>query len=298
MTNGKNVTHSILYDLVLTNEPISNAFSHTGNFNNITRLQICFCSNVSNVELFSFISQMPSLQQLSFFFCDCEIDKIMHSIAPLVSKLQSLSLSGCSKLSADGLRAMTTLSSLTKLKLDHCTGINSLQGYEVLSSLSHLSTLSLVNVQLNDKCFEQVARLTTSLQSLNIEENSYITDKSFRMVVSLLTNLTNLKVGVCQVTDKGWSNVTHLKQLKKLKILGSTNLTNNGLHFLSLLSDLQSLTLAYCDQLNNSSLAIIQQLQSLTHLELHSLNITRSAVEELEHSLTNLCFLSVKECYF
>jgi hypothetical protein len=192
--------------------------------------------------------------------------------------------------------AIVTLSLLNTLKLDHCNQITS-RGFEVLSSLRDLSTLSLTNVHLTDEKLERIALSITSLQKINIEENSYITDKGFQQSLPFLSHLSCLKVGVCQVTDYGWRYATHLKNLETLKILGSTNLTNSGLHFLTSLSNLHSLTLAYCDQLNDTMLSVIQKLNSLTRLELLSLNLTRKTVNLLSQTLTSLSHLSVKKCY-
>jgi hypothetical protein len=139
-------TKHIIHDLVLTNEPVGHILTQAINFGHVTRLQLCFCSPIIASDTSLLVSQTSFLRQLSFFFCDGEIDETIGSIARWMPQLQTLSLEGCSNLTDIGMDAIVTLSLLNTLKLDHCNQITS-RGFEVLSSLRDLSTLSLTNIK-------------------------------------------------------------------------------------------------------------------------------------------------------
>ncbi len=207
------------------------------------------------------------------------------------TKIQSINLKRCSKLTNKGLDHLSNLTSLISLDLNSCKNITD----NGLKHLSKLTSLTLLNLEgynkITNQGLEHLSKFTC-LTSLNLSWCE-ITDQGLENLTTL-PSLTSLNLSQSQITDKGLEHLSKLTSLTSLNLRGSFNITAQGLEHLLKLTCLTSLDLSTCE-ITNQKLEHLSKLISLTSLNLNSNKITDRGLEHLSQ-LTSLTSLNLRSC--
>lgn len=168
----------------------------------------------------------PSLTALKMSQTQCD-DSVLSSLSVLTN-LSHFECFGCGRVTDVGLSSLTVLQSLESLYIGEC-GITR-EGLQALSSLPQLTTLNIAgSPSLQDDALEEVGKLSASLSTLDLSDNTTFTDTGLQHLTSL-TKLENLNLAHCTgITDIGFGLLTSLTALKNLGIGGCTQLTDAAL---------------------------------------------------------------------
>ena len=173
---------------------------------------------------------------------DTVTDQQLGSLGRLAgsTNLDSLTLSGCIRLSDAGLRQLSGLVRLQSLSLDETRVTD--DGLAVLDSFPNLKELNLGKCpQISDRGLAHVAA-RTSLQKLFLAECAGITDAGFARLKPL-AGLCVLDASSTSITDAGLAHLEKLSGLRKLILGGCQRITDAGVVHLSGLVQLGFLTL-------------------------------------------------------
>ncbi len=169
------------------------------------------------------------------------------------TRITSISLSNCKKITDAGLAHLAELPSLYSLNLSMCDNITD-------AGLAHLAKLTL-------------------LSSLDLRRCTNITDAGIAHL-SKLALLSSLNLSICpNITDVGLAHLATLTLLSSLDLSGwshipvssrglnwNENITDAGLAHLSKLTALRSLNLSACINITDAGLAHLATLTSLSSL--------------------------------
>jgi maleate cis-trans isomerase len=180
---------------------------------------------------------------------------------PTVVSLEVKDVYGVAALTDQGLRAVSSLASLTCLDLSYCRRVTDEGVRAVVSSCTALKTLNLFAC---DKVTDEGVRAVSSLHALTFLDltDSKVTDESVRAVASSCTALQTLNLWACdKVTDEGVKAVSSCTALKTLDLYACIKLTDVGVRALSSLPALTSLDLRHCGKVTAAG---VQALRSTT----------------------------------
>ncbi len=213
------------------------------------------------------------------------------------TRITSINLSKCKKITDAGLAHLVTLTRLSSLNLRGCYNITD-AGLAHLSKLTLLSSLNLWGClsHITDAGLAHLSKLTL-LSSLNLKWCFNITDAGLAHLSSL-TSLTSLNLGgtFLNITDAGLAHLSKLTLLSSLNLSHCKNITDGGLAHLSKLTSLTSLNPSYCSAITDAGLAHLSSLTSLTSLDLNGCsNITDDGLAHLSE-LTSLTSLDLSAC--
>ena len=196
---------------------------------------------------------------------------------PTVVSLEVKSGGGVAVLTDQGLRAVSSLASLTFLDLRYSYKVTDEGVRAVASSCTALKTL---NLYACNKVTDEGVRAVSSLPALTFLDlaGSKVTDEGVRAVASSCTALKTLSLWGCdKVTDEGVKAVSSCTALPSLDLRFCGKVTDVGVRALSSLPALTSLNLRFC---GNVTAAGVQALRSTTAAP--NLHIEWSLTEEEE----------------
>jgi len=127
-------------------------------------------------------------------------DEVMHALCVRLRALQTLGLPEVTSLTADGLRAVGGLTTLTFLNLYHCSVTDAV--LRELRDLPELSTLYLNGCSLITDVGVRELRGLTDLKTLLLGHCTHVTDAGLQHCTSL-TALTTLSLGGTSTTQAG-----------------------------------------------------------------------------------------------
>ncbi len=211
------------------------------------------------------------------------------------TRITSINLSSCSKITDAGLAHLSNLTSLSLLDLGYCRNITD-AGLAHLSKLTLLSLLDLRGcTNITDAGLAHLSKLTL-LSLLDLGWCSNITDAGLAHLVTL-TSLSSLNLYWCNnITDAGLAHLSKLTSLNSLMLAGCENITDAGLAHLSKLTSLRSLNLSVCTNITDAGLAHLVTLSSLSSLYLGRCDkITDAGLAHLV-TLTSLSLLLLNNC--
>jgi hypothetical protein len=225
----------------------------------------------NSADLQLVITTCPNCETLDLHNIDMTDADLKH-LADRFVHLKSLNLSGCKRITDQGLKHLQALTSLQSLNLYECNQMTD-QG------LAHLQAL-------------------TSLQSLNLSWCKQITDQGL-VHLQALTSLQSLGLSWCEkITDQGLKHLQALASLQSLDLSCCNQITDQGLKHLQALVCLQSLNLSWCKQITDQGLAHLQALISLQAVYLYACNqITDQGLAHLQ-ALSSLKINKYAMCEF
>lgn len=171
----------------------------------------------------------------------------------------------------------------------------------LMQVLPHLKELEELNI--SECCYSIKAELPFkdfpgTLKRLHLRNNARLSEESLKQM-EYLKNLELLDLtGVDNVTNEVLRKVSKLTSLRTLYLPRSGRWNDNGIHLLSSLSKLKSLSIPSTKALpyvSNSSLLSIGKFEALEQLTLSSIGITDDGLQYLRN-LTNLVSLNISRC--
>lgn len=232
------------------------------NLTGLTYLELCDYGDIRNHH----ISHLTNLTALKVLGRDANIHEILD--VGTFKHLRKLDLVGVFT-GCEGLLGLTTI---TDLRLRH-TALTD----EILSTLTNLTNLEINHtLTVGDV---GLCSLSSSLTSLEIVNNSKITDES----IKLLTRLKYL--WLYDRTVIGDDGISCLKELEYLNLCSQRRITDRGISALQ--SNLTTLSIYDNDNISDGSVGLLTRLNSL------SLRRTPNLGNGCLHSLSNLQKMTV-----
>lgn len=187
-------------------------------FNNLTKLNLTGFDFITDKGM-AHLKKLKNLRTIEICNCAAITDKSMSHLARL-PKLQKVLLTWC-PITGKGIKKLASIRSLQELTLEQCNNFNG-------TSLHH---------------FAKHKRL----QKLGLHSCQGVSDANLS---KLPVTLTELSVTSCpQVTPEGIQSLGNLKNLKALNLSHNSFLTDASLCFLLQLSNLERLTVRWCNEL-------------------------------------------------
>ncbi|KAF6253528.1 hypothetical protein COO60DRAFT_408782 [Scenedesmus sp. NREL 46B-D3] len=215
------------------------------------------------------VSLFPRLQVLELVQCPNVRNRDLYVLAQSAVRLRCLTLGDDTNkpwVTNRGLSSIGRMSSLQSLALHDCNSITN-NGMTALGGLRHLSSLSLRGCRKITNNGLEVLQANSSLTSLNLHGCKRISDKGLSAVSNL--PLKALSLGLTRVKDEGMAYLARLTQLTELHCTNE-ELTDEGIHHLSSLTDLNTLALRDCCEVSGDALlALLPSLPHLAHLNLY-----------------------------
>eukprot|EP00891_Asterochloris_glomerata_P003360 jgi/Astpho2/3360/Aster-x0157 len=240
------------------------------------------------------LSESTSLQRLDISRCKNVHDEGFAGLASLTG-LTALDVSECATLSDVGLGALVDkLVGLRELNLHGCIHVTD-AGLSLLRRCSSLSSLNLaVCREVTDAGLQAIIKLP--LRTLDLTFVDRVSDKGISLLTRL-TSLQNLTLACCKFTTVGISDLARLSGLTHLELMGCVDgISNGGLDTLRRVSGLISLSLAFCDRMEDEGVEALSTLTTLTELDLtYCRAVTDRGVAAL-HMLTRLQTLKLQGC--
>lgn len=278
----------------------------------------CFLTDAGMQTL---ATTLPVLRNLKIKFCSGITDIAIESLA-LLTRLETLSLTDCNKISSTGFLKLSTLNRLRKLDLAH-TLIDDV-GLPMLSNLTRLEYLSLSGTRVEGDGLDVLSNLqslthlslkdcTTLLIGISVVEKllclKYLNLRStwLQQDIEVLTRLKTLEVYSSAQGGPLVRNCVNLKALKvdanndhegiesftQLQKLSSESPANDLL-IPSLHASLTKLNLQDCFSMTNDGMRALSVLTALTTMELYNLRQVNN-ISSLG-CLTRLKKLNLESC--
>jgi hypothetical protein len=201
-------------------------------------------------------------------------DDTIHMISVRFSGIITLNMTGCKKVTEQGLEHLRKLKKLEHLQLTNCT-------------------------QITDNHLLSIAKIK-SLKSLDLSHCRSITDLGIGYLKSLVRikklNFTNCN----QITGIGLSTLVSKKKnpLRWLCLSECTSIDDDGLSHVSKFTKLRYLSLKFCSRITDVGAEHISKLIHLRHLDVHlCLNLTDVGIQYLCTRLYQLVYLNIGYCH-
>ena len=233
-----------------------------------------------------------------------------------LTRLLSLDLGDCSRVTDEGLSCLRQLTALARLDLGKGARITD-RGVQELRHLRSVTTLALGGCPcITDEGLGALWPLP-GLTDLRVAGGQSITDSALvgRSPLPLLTAVTlgrgitdlgiaalrpwtrlaSLELIHCSsVTDRGLLDLRHLTSLASLRLEYCSRVTDSGLEGLSSLTGLSSLSLVWCGGVTGTSLTSLAPLSSLSTLKIDSCyGFTDDGISALLSSCNSLTSLGL-----
>lgn len=194
-------------------------------------------------------------------------------------------LTGCYKLTGQGLIHLSRAKELKKLVLWMCKGLTD-EGLKSLAGFKELQTLGLTGCEVLTGEFLGSLRDLKRLQVLDLKNCKNLKGQALVHLVHH-KGLVSLDLSGCsELTDQ---DLVHLQGFEDLRILDfsqCTKLTDKGLANLSKLTDLEQLNFNYCTNLTNEGLTYLENFKNLRVISFWWCNkLTREKIAEFQNAL-------------
>ena len=260
-----------------------NGLIHLKELTKMQELNLSKCFFIKNLNALSGFGSLTNLNLTS-----CRIEGAGWSALSNITSLQILNLGGCIHITDSDLLYLSNLTALQALDLSGLGNITD-SGLSYLIRLSVLQDLSLPGCKITDDGLRYL-RVFTSMQKLNLSCCEQITELTS---LENLTALHTLMLGGCEkLTDSCMVTLGVMTALRSLRMPGSKiKITDHGLLYLSALTALEDLSLAFFSYITDRGLTALSGLTGLQKLSLHECRgITDHGLSALS-GLTNLQIL-------
>lgn len=246
----------------------------------VTRLNCVGCSQLTD-KGFKLLGRLRDLKELFFLHC-----KNLTSLTFLgnLDRLQKLSIDGMLNTPNHKSKPVVSDNVLSMIS-GEMTSLRSL----IIATRMDLSGMGLVH-------FSDMRKL----ESLELERGAgeCLTDNGFKIICSL-GRLRSLRITHCEnLTDRSLNYLQHLHRLESIELScwDSSNFTDEGARQLSKLKSLKHLKLVGWDKLTDKGMVYFSQMSSLKSLNLRfAKNISDEGVDHL-HNLKSLRVLKLADC--
>lgn len=260
----------------------------------LQHLDVGFCKLVTS-EGIKHIGQLTRIQTLSLDRCWRVTDDGFPSLMNL-QFLRKLTVKDCWKITNVGIAAIGELKSLTHLNLDHCFRLTD-AGMSSIAQLIELQHLNLTDCwNLTDDGISRLKGLI-NLTELNLEHCFRITDDSLA-ALSGLTNMVDFNLKDCwAITNNGIAHLKSWHHLKNLDIQHCYRVTDFGMDSLRGMTRIERLNLKDCWGLTDHTLSVFETLPRLSVVSMeHCFKVSDEGLGYL-HSLPAMMYLNLKDCW-
>lgn len=219
-----------------------------------------------NDALIQAFSQNQSLESLSLWHVPLTVDQA--KMLAQNTRLKTLGLSG------------SIIFFDNEPDPDHFPGIGD-EGAIALAQNTTLQHLILIAEDLTPLSMAAFAQNTT-LKSLNLDFNRELGDEGLLQLSSGNSQLEKLVMGICNIGDEGVNNISHMKQLNNLSLLGN-HIGDKGAHTLSQNTTLRKLILMG-NEIGDAGAVSLSQNTTLEYLSLIFNNIGFIGVRALKNN--------------
>jgi hypothetical protein len=237
-------------------------FQYLGELTGLKELFFLHCKNLSSL---SFLRNLTTLTHLSI---DGMLNVPHHKSSPTVTDevleaiseiktLKNLVIGTRLDISGIGLIHLANMTRLESVALERRAGASlTTNGLKVLCGLSRLRTLKITH------CCELTDDSLVYLQQLQRLE---------RLEVSCSEDDSS------DFTDEGARQISKLRGVRQLSLVGWENLTDNGVYHISKMKTLEVLNLRYASNITDASLEHLMYLKRLKQLDLADCRVTSKA---------------------
>ena len=230
----------------------------------------------------AFLANMPHLEDLNIVG-----GKLTDAAMPTVTKctaLKRLGLSNCS-ITDQGFAQLAQLKLLESLTISN-TRITG-DGIAVFQKLPRLSELSLWNVKLGPSGLAHLAGCRSLRRLYFGRLDVGLRDQDFAHLAGL-TSLQSLQAnGNSSITNEALASLSALTALESLYITGNANITDDGLKHLAHLTSLREVHLSHAP-VTAAGLRHLQHLKSLQSLVLDDSRVTKADAAQIERAIPGL----------
>lgn len=270
---------------------------------NLVRINLFYCEKINDYGLHHLVT-LPKLQHLDLGNCYRLTSFGVSVLSPLASTLISLSLKSITRsnfsIDDDGLKSLSAFSKLTSLDVGYCKRITD-KGMSYLSHLQSLTHIGLADTMVTDEGITGLRRLS-NLKSLDIADCRMLTTAAPKLVSFYFPSLRSISLKGIPFGKHSMWNLAGLKVFNHLEELDFTN---------TYISDemmvqehckagiaLKTLNLSYCTDITDLSIYnVCTSMPQLRHLYLtHCHSLTDKALEHLEYA-TNLSIVDLSGIY-
>ncbi len=271
----------------------------------LTHLQrLCLAYNDTlNDSALNSLSLLKNVQELTIWGSPHLNDRVVSNIALELTRLRSLSLPNCQKITSLGFAALTHLRQLQELNLEGtniqdrdltlllkldvkilnlsvCRGIQFREA--AVTSPSSLRTLNLISINLTAvNHFPSM----TNLEVLNLSDNKELTSKDLTTILGNTPHLNALDLTCCEeIDDEASPALNRMTNLRHLRI-SKADFTDNGLFQLGELAQLRSLSLSSITRIRDFGMIFL--LRGLAHLK--SLDLAALSITDRPIKVISLC---------
>ncbi|GJQ76002.1 putative S-phase kinase-associated protein [Trypoxylus dichotomus] len=176
---------------------------------------------------------------------------------------------------------------LKKISLEHAT-VNA-EVFEALSLNKELEIVNLAMVEgINQEGLQHLLGNCTNIRELNLAW-TYLNASSIQYVSANLPEcLDRLNISGCRKllnNDHILKLVSCCPSLRELDLSDSTSLTNEAVHHITSLQELNFLALSRCYQISYHSLLQLKQIRTLMYLDVHGGYVDTSELRHLQENL-------------
>eukprot|EP00761_Pharyngomonas_kirbyi_P001269 gb/GECH01001272.1/.p1 GENE.gb/GECH01001272.1/~~gb/GECH01001272.1/.p1 ORF type:complete len:760 (+),score=98.22 gb/GECH01001272.1/:1-2280(+) len=247
----------------LTDNALQNLSTSCSQINSI-KLESCI--RIGSMGIIPLVENITNLEELSL--CYSEItDEAISAIGRHGSSLRKLSLSGCSRLTDDGIISLSRCQNLKDIDL---SGIRCITDTSVIKLAQHCNLTRVLLSQcslLSDRAVRNLAAYSPQLTELNLEGLTKITDSSLQYISQYCPRLRGLALRSNKVTDQGLcylaSGCPLLRELKVCEL----EIADNGLQAV-INRGLLKLEIAFCHQVSRCVLEknVVQRCSAVSNL--------------------------------
>ena len=208
----------------------------------------------------SFELQASNLKSLNLAFCSMLLDAGVQALAKFNS-LSDLNLAYCKWITDDGIGALSSLTALTCLNLQGCsqTAPHLDKGLTALHAMSGLVSLNMGSCKLKAGALLHLSQ-ATQLTELSLRFCKGVRPQDLP-AINTLHRLKQLDMTGCAAcNDVSVSSVADLRYLQKLNLSFNRHLTDEALVKLTVLSNLQHLSVNSCPCMTEAGLDCVLAL--------------------------------------
>jgi len=257
---------------------------------NMESLNLSGCYNLTDAALdAAFCREVPSLKQLNLSLCKDVSESSLAKIAHHCKALESLDLSGCTRVNNGALFFISHMRRMRQLSLRSCREVGDV-GLQHLAGGARDAGLH-------------------SLQSLSLQDCQKVTDEGLKHLASGLKALESINLSFCvSVTDTGLKSLARLPSLAALNLRSCDNISDIGVGFLASSSSsadeeaganasLKRLDASFCANVTDSAARhVASGLQNLRSLSLAGCPVGDEGLVRLAGGLPKLEELNVAQC--
>jgi hypothetical protein len=230
-------------------------------------LNVSRCPNVTGHGLYK-LSALKNLRVLDVSHCP-EIDDCgLEAMTEFFPNLKALDISGCTAVTARGLRELRAIKALEVLTAAGCDFAD--DGLREIAETKQLRSLSLRGSQRATVAGYRALAALTDLEVLDLSGSGALTSAALYGLTNKLQKLHTLSIANCpRLANHTLKSLRFTKSLHTLDISGFPNLECYGLEYLvQSAPNLRCLDVTGCPEINDDGMRVLLKLGQLERIDL------------------------------